>query len=111
VSGVFQTQPGPERVITETVTKAQLPLLTTASAVSVQLTPPGSFYFPRMYQTDLSASWTARIDKLKLKPSVELFNLFNANYVLTETSVYPTQARPLTILPGRLLRLSVSFDF
>jgi outer membrane receptor protein involved in Fe transport len=64
-----------------------------------------------MYQTDLSASWTARIDKLKLKPSIELFNLFNANYVLTETSVYPTQGRPLTILPGRLLRLSVSFDF
>ena len=111
VSGVFQTQPGPERVITDTVTKAQLPLLTTASAVSVQLTPPGSFYFPRMYQTDLSASWTARIDKLKLKPSVELFNLFNANYALTETSVYPAQGRPLTILPGRLLRLSVGFDF
>ena len=25
--------------------------------------------------------------------------------------VYPAQGRPLTILPGRLLRLSVSFDF
>ena len=111
LSAVFQTQPGPERVITDTVTKAQLPALTTASSVSVQLTPPGSFYFPRMYQTDLSASWTAKIQKLKLKPSVELFNLFNANPVLTETSVYPSQGRPLTILPGRLLRFSVSFDF
>jgi hypothetical protein len=111
VSGVFQTQPGPERIITETVTKAQLPTLTTASAVSVQLTPPGSFYFPRMYQTDLSASWTAKVDKLRLKPQIELFNLFNANYTITETSVYPTQGRPLTILPGRLLRLGVSFDF
>jgi hypothetical protein len=111
VSGVFQTQPGPERVITDTVTKAQLPALTTASAVVVQLTPPGSFYFPRMYQTDLSASWTARAGKLKLKPQIELFNLFNANYTLTETSVYPSQGRPLTILPGRLLRLGVGFDF
>jgi hypothetical protein len=111
VSGVFQTQPGPERVISYTVTKAQLPTLTTASSVSVQLTPPGSFYFPRFYQMDLSASWTAKIDKLKLKPSLELFNLFNANSVITETSVYPSQGRPLTILPGRLLRLSVGFDF
>jgi hypothetical protein len=111
LSAFFQTQPGAERFTYYTVTRAQLPQLTTASSVVVQLNTPGSYYFPRVYQTDLSAAWTVNIQKLKLRPAVDLFNLFNSNNVLSETNQYPTQGRPLSILPGRLLRFSVRIDY
>jgi hypothetical protein len=111
LSAFFLTQPGPEQTFTYVVTKAQLPQLTTASSVSIPLTEPGSTFLPRVYQTDLSLGWTAKVNKLRLKPALELFNLFNANNVLTQTTVYPTQGKPLTILPGRLFRISVTVDY
>jgi hypothetical protein len=99
------------RLYTYNVTRAQLPTLV-QSNVSVFLDEPGSSIMPRVTQLDLGASKALQLHKLRLTPQVDLFNLLNANPVLTLRSVYgPTLGYPSTILSGRLVRFQVKYNF
>ncbi len=111
LAAVYQNLPGAERTITYVVTRAQLPQLSTVSSVNVRLNEPGSMYLERLHQLDLSAGTTLRVGKIRMSPQLELFNLFNVNSVLRETTAYPTHGRPIDIMPGRLLRLGMQMDF
>lgn len=111
VSAVYQSVPGAERTLNYTVTRAQLPALTTATSVVVRLNEPQSEFLPRINNLDLAGSFVIKLRGLELKPQVDLFNVFNINNVLTETNQFPTQYRPLTIVSGRMLRFGVQYKF
>lgn len=111
MSGTFQSIPDDERIWTYTVTRALVPALSTVSAVSARLNEPGSQYFARINQTDVSLAGTIRAGKVRIKPQMDLFNLFNVNPILTEIGSYPIQDRPRTILAGRVIRFSVSVPY
>ena len=48
-------------------------------APSVSLVPPGTAYLGRIYQTDIRFSKTVKVGTTTIRPTVSVFNLFNAN--------------------------------
>jgi hypothetical protein len=112
VGVVFQSRPGTERVHSYTVTRAQLPQLTTVSSVSVRLNEPGSLYLDRINQLDVSVAGTLALGrKVRVRPQLELFNLLNVSPVLTERTQFPFQGTPQRILNGRLIRLGMQVEY
>jgi hypothetical protein len=128
VSGVFQTADGfntaappapllaqnPDnhlRLYTYNVTRTAVPALV-QSQVTVFLDEPGTSIMPRVTQLDLAASKTVQIRRVRLTPQVDVFNVLNANPVLTlRTAFGPTLGNPSTILSGRLVRFQVKYNF
>lgn len=126
LSGVFQSSDGfntaappapllaqnPDnhlRLYTYNVTRTQLPALV-QSNVSVFLDEPGTSILPRVTQLDFALSKNLQVGRTRLTPQVDVFNLFNANPVLTLRTVYgPTQGNPNTILSGRLVRFQMKW--
>ncbi len=128
VSGVFQTSDGfntsappapllaqnPDNhdgLFTYNVTRAVLPSLVQTS-VSVLLDEPGTNYMPRVTQLDVAASKTMQLGRLRLTPQVDVFNVLNANTLLTRRTAFgATLGNPTTILSGRLVRFQAKFYF
>lgn len=107
----FQSQPGAERVITYSVVKSILPMLTQTS-VSVRLNEPGSAYNDRVNQLDFTLSKSFRHGGIDVRPELALFNLFNANAVLTQINTFgPALGNVTTILGPRALRLGLTAKF
>ncbi len=111
VGANFQSQPGAEQVITYAVVKSILPTLTQTS-VNVRLNEPGSAYMPRVNELDLTLSKSFRHANVDIRPEIALFNLFNANPVLTQTNTFgPALGNVLTILNPRVLRVGMTVKF
>jgi hypothetical protein len=111
LSGNLQSQPGTERVITYEVTRTLVPTLT-QPRVLVRLTEPGSQYNDRVNQIDLSVSKTIRTGKTTIQPEASLFNVLNANPVVTQVNTFgPALNNAQTILAPRLLRLGLTMRF
>ena len=47
----------------------------------------------------------------RLQANIDLYNVFNANAVLTENASYAAYRQPLLVLNPRLVKFSVNFDF
>src|SRR6185503_2896833 len=60
---VFQSRPGADMPINYTVTRAQLPALSTVSSVSVRLNEPGQDYFDRQSQLDIQLSGIIKMNR------------------------------------------------
>jgi Carboxypeptidase regulatory-like domain len=128
LSGVFQTadgfntatQPAPLlatnpdnhlRLYTYNVSRTQYASLVQTN-VSIYLDEPGTSIMPRVTQLDIAASKSLRVRRVRLTPQVDVFNLLNANPVLTLRTVYgSTLGYPNTILSGRLVRFQVKYNF
>jgi hypothetical protein len=118
VSASFQSQPGTERTINYQVTPTIASAITqgrvvlTQPQVNVRLNEPGTAYNDRVNQLDMSLSRTFRSGRLMIRPELSLFNMLNANPVLTQTNVFGTAlGNALTVLPARLLRFGINMDF
>jgi hypothetical protein len=110
-SGNFQSRPGTERIIIYPVVRSILPTLT-QSQVNVRLNDPGSEFNDRVNQLDITLSKVIRLDRLRVRPELAIFNALNANAVLGQTNTYgPTLNNVQTILSARMLRLGVNLDF
>ena len=120
-SGVFQSMPGiretrtdktdGDLVINYVINRTIVPTLSTAQ-VTTRLNEPGKDFLPRNNQLDLSLSRDFRSGRYSLKPEFDLFNIFNVAPVTNEVTTWgPNLGQPLTILPGRLLRLGLKLDF
>jgi hypothetical protein len=48
---------------------------------------------------------------MRLRPTMDVFNLFNASPILTEVGGYPNHERPRTVLAGRVIRFSVQVPY
>jgi hypothetical protein len=112
LSGTFQHTPAAERTILYQVTRTQLPTLVAAS-VNIRLNEPGSIYNDTVNQLDFSVMKNFRVGHgVDLRPDVSLFNLLNANPVLTQTNTFGSAlGNALTILAPRMVRLGLMVKF
>jgi len=89
--------------------------LSGAANVTVNLLPAGEQYDKRTHQVDLRFSRTFRMGQGRLQANIDLYNVFNANFVATRNGNYGTDGaawlRPGTILPARLLKFGGQYDF
>ena len=77
---------------------------------------PGTLFGDRRNQLDLRTTKVFRLQNLKTGVSVEVYNVFNTNAVLTENAVYRDATTsgwriPTSIAPPRLVKLSLQLDF
>jgi hypothetical protein len=123
-SATFQTLPGPQILAQQETTNARiLPSLGrnlascgTAAAcngtVLLDLLPPGTLYGDRIYQVDLRFTKTVRIGRTVLRPMVSVYNLLNANPVLSYSNRYGSSwPAPTAILTARFADVGVQVDF
>jgi hypothetical protein len=87
------------------------PLSGGAANVSVGLISPGEMYGDRMTQVDLRIGKAFRFGKARTQLNFDLFNLFNANPVLSVNNNYAVWLVPTAILEARLFKISGQFDF
>jgi hypothetical protein len=117
VSGALQSVPGPQvqanYVATNAVVQPSLgrPLSGGTANVTVGLIEPGSIYGDRRNQFDLRVGKVLRFSGTQSRLNLDLNNVFNANPVLSENPSYAVFRRPTAILPARVVRISVQFDF
>ena len=115
VSSVFQSSPGDQLINTYVLTAAnfrtQTGVALSQASVSMRLTQPGTEYLSRVNQFDVTLSKSFPIGKVRVSPEVSLFNLLNANPVLSQSVAYPNIGTPLRILDGRLIRFQAQLRF
>ena len=123
-SVIYQNFSGIENTPTITLTNAQIaPSLgrnqaqcgaaaTCTATVTVPLEPPGTMFEPRIQQLDVRFSRTLRVNRMRLRGSLDIANLFNASGVLNLQRQYgPTYLNVLQIMGGRLVKFGVQIDF
>jgi Carboxypeptidase regulatory-like domain len=111
VSAVAQSIPGNTYNITYVVTKAALPSLT-QSSVTQLLAPPNTLFYDTVNQLDLNLSKTVRVRGIAFRPEVGLFNLLNASPIAARTTTFgPNLNKVTTILPARLIRVTMTANF
>jgi hypothetical protein len=116
LSGVFQSTAGDRINQTYLVTAASFLAQTGVpmgqSSVTLRLNEPGSIYSDRVNQLDftLAKTWITR--GIRLTPEVSLFNVLNANPIVSQVTAFgPALGNPLRILEGRLIRFGFQARF
>jgi hypothetical protein len=88
-------------------------------APSVSMVAPGTEYMPRLYQTDIRFSKTIKLDRLTIRPTINVFNLFNANPTNTNAAYTTTYSglagnawqAPTVILTPRFMDIGMQVLF
>ena len=115
LSGVLQSTPGDSVTQTYVLTAANFRTITGVamgqSSVTVRLNKPGERYLTRVNQVDFTVSKSFKIGTAHVSPEISLFNMLNANPVLSESTAFPAVGTPLRILDGRLLRFQAQVRF
>ena len=66
----------------------------------------------RWNQMDVNVRRSFRAGNLRFDPGVDVYNVFNTNPVLTENQNFGSSlGRPMKVLQGRLMRLTVQMSF
>jgi len=109
-SGVFQSalfEYGDTYLINRTVAPGLV-----MTSVTAQLDPPGATFYPRANQLDLGIAKTFRVGKATVIPTLEFFNLMNANTVQTWVTAFgPNLHNVNTNMLGRLIRPQVTVNW
>jgi hypothetical protein len=91
------------------------PLSAGAANVTLNLLGAGEQYDKRTHQMDLRFTRTFAMGRSRLQANVDLYNVFNANFVATRNGNYGTNGatwlRPGAILPARLLKFGGQLNF
>jgi hypothetical protein len=116
LSATFQSLSGPEvraqYPLTNAITQPSLGRPFTNVPPSVDLMPTGTMFGDRIYQTDLRFSKQIRSGGTVIRPTVSIYNLFNANPVQTYVNTYGgTWQNPTVILQARFVDIGVQVDF
>jgi hypothetical protein len=81
-------------------------------SVTVPLIPPGTSFFKRWNQLDITVRRSFRRGRVEITPAVDLFNALNSSVVTAQNQTFGTSlGRPSTILTPRTPRLSVQVKF
>jgi hypothetical protein len=87
------------------------PLAGNAANVTVNIVEPGEMYGERSTQMQVRISKIVRIRSTRTTASLDVYNLFNANPVLTQSNAFATWLRPTSILNSRWAKVIFQFDF
>jgi len=120
VSGLFQSKPGPlvaanyampSSVIAQSLGRA--PAGNPAN-VTINLIEPGTLYGNRINQLDFRVAKLLKFASTRSMVGVDLYNAFNANPILSYNNTFVpggSWLQPISVLTGRMARISVQFDF
>jgi hypothetical protein len=123
VAATFQSLPGPEiraqYTLNNVIGQAVLGRNFSGTPPTVDLIPAGTMYGERLYQTDLRFSRNFRSGRTTIRPTVSIYNLFNANTIQTYNNTFvpvapnaiPVWQAPTVILQSRFVDLGVQVDF
>jgi hypothetical protein len=117
LSGTFQSLPGPALTADFNASNALIqpslgrPLSGNAANRTVNLIAPGTLYGDRLNQLDVRVGKLLRFGRIRTSVGVDLFNVLNANTVLTENGNFAAWRAPLAILLPRYARFSAQIDF
>jgi hypothetical protein len=125
-SAIYQNSPGIPITANYVVTNAQIAsslgrnlsdcavgAATCNANRTIALIPDNSMFEPRAQQLDLRFTRTFRLGGTRrIRPSLDIYNLFNAATVLSMNTTYGAAWKDVTqILNGRQLRVAAQFDF
>ena len=124
-SATFQNLPGIAAAGNLVATSAQVaqglgrPLAGSAPSVTIsELYEPNSVLEDRLTQVDIRFVKALRIGRTRIRPSFEIYNLFNAATINAVNATYSATSgttaswlSPRGILPGRLFKFSGQIDF
>jgi hypothetical protein len=80
--------------------------------VLLDVLPPATLYGERLNQVDLRVSKTVRIGRTTIRPTVSVYNLFNANTILQYNNRYNALwPAPTAILTARFVDVGVQVSF
>jgi hypothetical protein len=117
LTGTLQSIPGPQILANYVATNAVIApslgrnLSGGANNVTVNIVEPGTMDGERMNQLDLRVGKILRFGRMRATTSVDLYNVLNANPVLTLNNAFATWQRPQSILNPRFAKLVVQLDF
>jgi hypothetical protein len=117
VSAAFQNVPGPSIAASYVATNAVVApelgrnLSGSAANVTVNIVSPGLMYSDRVSQLDLRFGKVLRFKKTRTTVNLDLYNALNGNPALTLNDSFAVWQRPTAILPARLAKIGVQFDF
>ena len=111
VAATVQSAPGPEISADYVATNAAVipslgrPLSGGQQNITVNILTPGSTYVDRATQMQLRIAKIFRISGTRMTTSVDIYNLFNSNAVLTQNNAYASWQQPLSILNPRWAKI------
>jgi hypothetical protein len=118
ISGSLQNTPGPEITASYVASLAEVqpslgrPLAGGARNVTVGLVGPGTLYGDRLTQLDLRVGKVMRMAGVRVTPTLDLYNVLNANTVLSQNNVYgQTWQQPQSILPARFAKVGIQISW
>jgi hypothetical protein len=124
LSGMYQNLPGTPILATNTFLNSQLaPELgrnlgqcrfaaTCNGTATISLVEPNTLFEKRQSQLDLRVTKTVPLPGGDLRAMIDVYNVFNANTVLSRVNTLgPLYGRPTNILAGRLFKFGVQVDF
>ena len=120
VSAVFQSKPGALLSANYAMPAAQVATFLgrlpsgNVPNVTINLIEPGSLYGDRINQLDFRIAKNFTFGSTRSMISADLYNVMNANPVLTYNNSFTPNGpwlQPNSILTGRLIRISVDFNF
>lgn len=119
IAGTLQSAPGAPRLATFNVSSAQAqlslgrPLSTGANSnQTVNIIAPGTETLERLNQLDLRFGKILRLaENRRMNLSLDVYNVFNADTVLSVNQNYTSLWVPTNILQSRLFKISAQVDF
>jgi hypothetical protein len=120
VSAVFQSKPGQLLAANYAMPAAQVAQYLgrapsgNVTNVTINLIEPGSEYGDRINQLDFRIAKNFTFGSTRSMVSADLYNVMNANPVLSYNNSFTPNGpwlQPNSILTGRLIRISVDFNF
>jgi hypothetical protein len=117
VSAAFQSVPGGQVngnfVASSAAVQSSLgrPLSGGAANVTVNIVEPWSVVGERLNQLDVRFGKNVRLGRTRSTIYIDVFNVLNADTVLTENPSFGTFRRPTSILPARFMKVGYQLNF
>jgi hypothetical protein len=117
LSATLQSNPGPQIVANYVATNAAVApslgrtLAGNSANVSVNIVPPGTIYGERMNQLDLRFAKVLKFGRTRTTASLDLYNILNANPVITVNNSFASWQQPLSILNPRFAKIVMQLEF
>jgi hypothetical protein len=112
ISGSLRENSGLPQSRNYNVTQAIVPGLTQVTQ-SIRVVPDGYYRYQWQSLLDFRFSRVFKIrERFEVEPIADLFNVFNSSAITSQvTTIGSSLGTPSAIIPGRLLRLGVKFNF
>ena len=108
---VLQAYPGNVRVIMYTPAASLFPGGRTNSE-TIEVSPPGSLYYPRYSQVDINFKKNFRSGQKRFSLQLDFFNALNANAIWgANNNIGSSLGQVTSILPGRLPRIAFQMQW